>query len=38
MRIELNKNMLAGALAALGKLVSRMSPVEEYNTNLHSQG
>ena len=43
MKIEVSKNMLAGALVALGKLVSRMSPVEEYksvlivleNGNLH---
>ena len=34
MRIELSKNMLAGALAALRKLVSRMSPVEEYKSVL----
>ena len=34
MRFELSKNMLAGALAALGKLVSRMSPVEEYKSVL----
>ena len=32
MKIEVSKNMLAGALAALGKLVSRMSPVEEYKS------
>ena len=30
MRIELNKSVLAGALTALGKLVSRISPVEAY--------
>ena len=34
MKIEVSKNMLAGALAALGKLVSRMSPVEEYKSVL----
>ncbi len=34
MKIEVSRNMLAGALAALGKLVSRMSPVEEYKTML----
>lgn len=28
MKIEVSKNMLAGALAVLGKLVSRMSPVD----------
>ena len=30
MRIELNKSVLAGALTALGKLVSRISPIEAY--------
>jgi len=30
MRIELNKSVLTGALTALGKLVSRISPVEVY--------
>ena len=30
MRIELNKSVLAGALTALSKLVSRISPVEAY--------
>lgn len=30
MRIELNKTVLAGSLTALGKLVSRISPVEAY--------
>lgn len=30
MRIELNKSVLAGSLTALGKLVSRISPVEAY--------
>ena len=34
MKIEVSKNALAGALAALGKLVSRMSPVEEYKSVL----
>ena len=34
MKIEVSKNILAGALAALGKLVSRMSPVEEYQSVL----
>ena len=34
MKIEVSKNMLAGALVALGKLVSRMSPVEEYKSVL----
>jgi len=32
MRIEVSKNMLDGALVALGKLVSRMSPIEEYKS------
>ena len=30
MRIELNKSVLAGSLTALGKLVSRISPIEAY--------
>lgn len=34
MKIEVSKNMLAGTLAALGKLVNRMSPVEEYKSVL----
>jgi len=34
MKIEVSKNMLVGAMAALGKLVSRMSPVEEYKSVL----
>ncbi len=34
MKIEVSKNMLSGALAALGKLVSRMSLVEEYKAML----
>jgi len=34
MKIEVSKNMLAGAMVALGKLVSRMSPVDEYKSVL----
>jgi len=34
MKIEVSKNALVGALVALGKLVSRMSPVEEYKSVL----
>jgi len=34
MKIEVSKNMLAGALAALGKLVSWISPVEEFKSVL----
>ncbi len=34
MKSEVSKNILAGALVALGKIVSRMSPVEEYKSVL----
>ena len=32
MNVEISKNLLAGALSALGKLVCRTSPVEVYQT------
>ena len=32
MRIEVKKNLLAGALGALGRVVSRTSPVEAYRS------
>ena len=34
MKIEVNKNELERALIALGKLISRMSPVPEYKSLL----